>query len=192
MLRQRRELAELIGFETRNKYALETGDGRPLDFAAEHADGLLGMVARHFLGHWRRFELVFFDAERRPVVRARHPFRWFFQRLDIEREGSGAIGALQQRWAPLSKRFDVLDAHGQLLFEVRSPFWRLWTFPFTRGGQQRACIQKRWAGTLGELFTDADSFRVTFDDGALSADERLLVLAAAVFVDLQYFEKKAS
>ena len=40
-------------------------------------------------------------------------------------------------------------------------------------------------------FTDADRFRVLFQAPDLRPDERALVLTAAVFIDIQYFEKKA-
>ena len=76
--------------------------------------------------------------------------------------------------------------------EVSSPFWRLWTFPFMARGAQVARVQKKWSGLLAEVFTDKDNFAVDFGDGALGETERRLVLAAAIFIDLQYFEKKAS
>ncbi len=42
-----------------------------------------------------------------------------------------------------------------------------------------------------EAFTDSDNFRIDFLGNPLPADARRLLRAAAVFVDLQYFEKKA-
>ncbi|MFM7601082.1 MAG: phospholipid scramblase-related protein [Pseudanabaena sp.] len=51
---------------------------------------------------------------------------------------------------------------------------------------------KKWTGLSKELFTDADNFRVRFIDAKLTADEKLLLLAGAVFTDLLYFETKAS
>lgn len=190
-VRQRRELAELVGFETRNKYAIESEDGRPLGFAAEQGKGFLGFLLRQFLGHWRPFEVTVFDEARQPVLTARHPFRIWFQRLDIQSADGTPMGALQQRWAVFSKKFDVLDAHGQVLLTVSSPLWRVWTFPFRRGDSQVAVVQKRWSGLVREAFTDADDFRVEFSDSQLSSRERALVLTAAIFVDLVYFEHKA-
>jgi uncharacterized protein YxjI len=75
--------------------------------------------------------------------------------------------------------------------QVSSPFWRLWTFPFMTGGAQVACVQKKWSGLLAEALTDKDNFAVDLGDGALGEADRRLVLAAAIFIDLQYFEKKA-
>lgn len=149
----------------------------------------MSLLALHFLGHWRRFDIAFFDGARQEAFRAHHPFRFFFQRLEVS-SGGRLVGALQQRFAFFTKRFDVLDANGNVVFEMKSGLFKLWTFPFFRGGQQVAVIEKKWGGSLTELFTDKDSFRVVFDP-SLTAEQRMLVLAAAVFVDLQYFERKA-
>ncbi len=187
---QRRELAELLGVETRNKYEVRDVNGAPIGFAAEQGKGFLQVLARMFMGHWRTFEIHFFDLGRQLVLRAHHPFRFFFQRLEVFDAQGRPLGALQQRFAFFSRRFDVEDARGQVVMEMRSPFFRVWTYPFFRGTLEQGRIEKKWGGLLREAFTDADTFRVAFGP-TLSSPERWLMLAAAVFVDLQYFEKKA-
>jgi uncharacterized protein YxjI len=190
MIVQKRELAELFGIETRNKYAIEV-NGAPLAFAAEQNSGGLAFLARMFFGHWRRFEIHFFDNARQLALRAVHPFRFFFQRLEVSSAGGRELGAIQQRFALLSKRFDVTDPSGRLLLHVASPIWRPWTFVFKRGERELARVEKKWSGMLTEAFTDADRFRVAFESPELNLDERALVLAAGLFIDLQYFEQKA-
>ena len=190
-VRQRHELGEWIGFETRNKYEIVDEAGRAVAFAAEQHKGILGFLLRQLLGHWRRFEIHFFSTDRQPFLVARHPFRFLFQRLEVFDSGGALIGALQQRFAILTKRFDVEDSTGQVVMEVASPFWRIWTFPFTYRGIQRAVVSKKWSGILSEALTDRDNFLVQFDDAGLSEEERRLLLGAAVFIDLQYFERKA-
>jgi len=190
MIVQKRELAELFGFETRNKYAIEV-NGAPFAFAAEQGKGGLAFLARMFVGHWRTFEIHFFDSARQLVLRAVHPFRFLFQRLEVNAASGRPIGAIQQRFAIFSKRFDVTDPSGRLLLSVSSPIWRPWTFAFERDGRELARVEKKWSGMLREAFTDADRFRVAFPSAELSQDERSLVLAAAIFIDLQYFEQKA-
>lgn len=191
LIEQRRELVELIGFETRNKYAISTESGAMIAYAAEQQKGVLGFLVRQFLGHWRRFDILVFDANRNQVLTAHHPFCWIFQRLEVTNAGRRPLGALQQRFSLLSKRFDVEDATGTVRMTVSSPLWRIWTFPFMKGSRQVAVVTKKWGGLLTESFTDKDRFRLEYQDMRLIAEERQLILAAALFIDLQYFERKA-
>lgn len=189
-LKQRKELAELFGYESRNKYEVQDPNGTPILYAAEQGAGLGAAFMRQVLGHWRTFEIHVFDNARNVLVRAVHPFRLFFQRLDVFAADGRPLGALQQRFAVFSKAFDVQGPDGRVLMTVRSPFWRLWTFKFERGGREVAVVAKKWGGALTEVFTDADAFRIDMGQ-ELSPDERALLLVAGIFIDLQYFEAKA-
>ena len=191
MVVQKKELVELFGFETRNKYSIEAHD-MPFAFAAEQGKSGLDVLARLFLGHWRTFEIHFFDTSRNLVFRAIHPFRFFFQRLEVVAADGRPIGAIQQRFSLFSKRFDVLAPNDTEILTVSSPLWRPWTFAFERHGAEVARIEKKWSGLLKEAFTDADRFRILMPRPDLTLEERMLVLAAAIFVDLQYFENKAN
>lgn len=188
---QRKELVELLGFETRNKYEICLRSGQPIGFAAEQQKGIIGFLLRQFFGHWRSFEIAFFDVMRNPILVANHPFRWFFQCLTVVTAQGQLLGKIERRWAWFSKRFDVVDAQNALLLTVQSPLWRPWTFSFERNGVVVAVVKKRWSGALKEMFTDADNFAVDFEPGPVSPLERRLLLAAAVFIDLMYFEQKA-
>ena len=191
VVRQYREPWEWIaGFEMRNRYLVSDERGGPIAWAAEHQQGVLAFLLRQLLGHWRKFEIQFFDEAHRPVLRAVHPFRWFFKRLEIHGSDGRRLGAIQQRFSLLKKSFDVEDSRGVVLMRVRSGLFRPWRFDFERNGRAVARVQKRWTGLLTEAFTDTDNFGVSFEQ-SLGAQERLLVLAAALFVDLRYFERKA-
>lgn len=192
VLRQRKELLEFAGLETRNKFEIQSPEGQTIGFAAEQGHGMGAAVARMFLGHWRTFEVHVFDAERRLRLIALHPWRFFFQRLEIRGAEGQPLGSLQQRFSILSKRFDVQDPHGRVVMTCASPLWKPWTFPFRRDGRDVASVSKRWSGLLKEAFTDADNFLIEFADPSLSEDDRSLLLVAGVFIDLQYFEKRAN
>ena len=186
------EAFELFGYETRNKYEILDENKQKIGYAAEQGKGVFAFFSRQFLGHWRTFELYFFDDKKVPFMSAIHPFRFYFERLEVKNKDGLIIGALQKRFSILTKRFDVEDPHGNVIMEMRSPFWRIWTFPFTRRGMEAAKIEKKWSGLLAEAFTDKDKFLVSYIDPALSEHEKLIVLAASVFIDIRYFEKKAN
>lgn len=190
-IHQRHELAEFIGFETRNKYEIVNSTGQPVAFAAEQGRGFLGLIMRSFLGHWRTFEIHFFNSARELILTARHPFRFFFQRLEVYDSQEKFLGAIAQRFALLSKRFEVQNESGQVIMEISSPIWKPWTFPFRRSGRDLAFVRKKWSGGISEFLTDRDNFLVEYTDSQLTQAERLLVLASGLFIDLQYFERKA-
>lgn len=191
VIRQRTEIAELFGFETRNKYEISDANGATLGFAAEQSRSLIGFIFRQLFGHWRRFDILIFSAQRQPLYRARNRFRIWFTRLEVSKTDETPLGAIQKRFSFISKKFDIQDPTGQVLMTVRSPFWRIWTFPVKTLGKERAVIRKKWAGALTELLLDKDRFRVDFTDTAMIQDHRVLLLAAALFIDLEYFENKA-
>ena len=191
-VKQKFELAEIFGFETRNRYQIQTDDGQQFGYCAEPKLSFLDAIMRQFLGHWRVFDVVGTDMDQQQVFRAHHPFRWFFQRLDIFGAGDRPVGSLQQRFAWFNKKFEFLDTRGRVIMSMTSPLWKIWTFPIKKGERDVSVIEKKWTGLTKELFTDADNFRVRFTDMKLTADEKLLLLASAVFVDLLYFETKAS
>lgn len=190
-VRQSFELAEIFSFETRNKYRIRDEQGRDVAFAAEQQKSFFGFLMRQFLGHWRSFDIHFFNLQRQEFMIAHHPFRWFFQRLDVYEAGGRHLGAVERYFSLLSKHFKIHDAQGRVLLEVYSPIWKIWTFPFRRQGRELARISKKWSGLGYEMFTDRDNFLVEYSDPALTQDERALVLASAIYIDLLFFERKA-
>jgi len=187
---QKFEAGELFGFETRNKYQILDDKKNPIAFAAEQRKGIFGFLLRQYFGHWYKFDVHFFNANRDLTFIAHHPFRWFFTRIELKDTQGKQIGAIQKRFSLLTKRFDVENDQGLVILEVASPIWKLWTFIFKHQGQDVAAVKKKWSGLLSEAFTDKDNFIVEFTQTSMSEEERLLVLASAVFVDLLYFEKK--
>lgn len=190
-VKQRYEIAEFIGYETRNKYEILNEHQIPLGFAAEQQKGFWGFIVRQFLGHWRTFDVHIFNLQRQLVLTCKHPFRWFFQRFEVYDFQGNFIGALQQRFAILHKRFDVEDRTGAVIFEMASPLLKIWTFPIKRGNFDMAIIRKKWSGVFTEMITDKDNFEIEFLSKNLDQNHKKIFVAAAVFIDLQYFERKA-
>lgn len=193
VVRQKFEIAEHFGFETRNKYQVLDQENREIFFVAEQQKGILGWILRQYLGHWRAYSLHFFDTKRAKVAEAHHPFKFFFQRLDVNDAMGKRVGSLQRRWSFFRRRFDVLDSQDRVLMEVKTGIvmFSKWKYPFKINGRQVAVVDKKFTGVLKELFTDSDNFLVSIEDPKLTGGERLLLIAAAVFIDLTYFENKA-
>ena len=190
VIQQKKEIAELFGFETRNKYEIYNKLNQLVGYAAEQGRGIFNLFSRSFLGHWRKFEIHIFDNNKTLLLKAVHPFRWFFQRFEIQDANNQNIGYLQQRFAILTKHFDIFDKNDQLIMSVKSPFYKIWTFPFYQNDQEIAVVKKKWSGLLKESFLDADNFHIDFGN-SLNNEHKQLILCSAFFIDIQYFERKA-
>ena len=191
LVQQVREVAELFGFETRNKYQVMDANRQPIAFAAEEGQGVFSFITRQYLGHWRTFSVHFLGPDGRALFTAHHPFRFFFQRIEVRDISGRFLGAIEQRFSIFTKRFDVLNERGLPVMEVSSPIWKIWNFTFMKMGRSVATIDKKWSGLFSEAFTDRDNFIIDFADSAMTANERLLILASSIFIDLLYFERKA-
>ena len=190
-VKQTFELAELIGFETRNRYRIRDEKGQDVAYAAEQQKSILGHLLRVFLGHWRSFSIHIFDPSRKEILIAKHPFRWYFRRIEVSEANGKRLGTIEKRFSFFSKRFDIYDENQRLLFETKSPIWRPWSFQLRRHGKELARISKKWTGIGFEMFTDKDTFLVDFTDPTLPENERSLILVASLYIDLLFFEKKA-
>lgn len=191
-IKQKKELGELVGFETRNKYSIETPEGKQIGFAAEQQKGFFGFLFRQFLGHWRTFNILVFDEFKKPILTAKHPFRFFFQRLDLYKNDNSLVGSIQQRFGIIYKKFDIEAPNGNVIMTMQSPLWRIWTFPIYKNDNIVSTIRKKWSGLLKETFLDADNFTVEFSHPNLTLEEKTIITIGAIFIDLKYFEKKAS
>ena len=103
LVHQVHELGEWLGFETRNKYQILDEKKVPIAYAAEQQKGIFGFLLRQYLGHWRKFDVHFFTADRQVLMVAHHPFRWFIERIEVFDANKKLLGAIQKRFSILSK-----------------------------------------------------------------------------------------
>ena len=88
---------------------------------------------------------------------------------------------------------DPTDATGQRFARIEGPRWRIWTFRVEASdGVRHATIGKKWGGGLREIFSDADTFLVDFEQPGWRPDERALIFSAAMSIDFDFFENNQS
>lgn len=190
IIKQRKELAEFVGFETRNKYEVLTSSNQSLFYIAENQKGVLGFFLRQMVGHWRSFDLGIFNSERKQIAIATHPFRFLFPELHVSLlEDYKSIGYSKKRFSILSKKYSI-HLPNNLEYRINSGLFSPWTFNITKDDRIVATIKKRWSGGLKEFLTDADNFLIEFKDQSLDNNARFLLLLLVVLIDLNHFENK--
>ena len=187
LVKQLKEWGEiLVGFEGRNRYELRDEAGATIGYAAEQSNGFGSFFGRNLLGQMRRATIRITDPSGAEIGRLEKPFRWFFQRMDIF-DGSERIGAVERRWSWIDRRFAVENARGEVVMEIVSPLFRIWTFELRFQDEVVGRIQKKWGGVMKEWFTDADVFGVEWQPH-VPQPVRALLLGATFLVDFCCFE----
>lgn len=193
LVRQQREWVELLSFETRNRYAIQTPEGQTLGAIGERSTGLSSLLVRGFLGSKRPLDVRVLEADGSEWLRLTRPFVWWFSSLDVTGPDGTPQGRIERRFGLTHRRYDLLGPHGRVFARIQAPRWRVWTFPVEgEDGVSRAEIAKRWGGATREMFTDADTFRVQFEGANWQLAERAVVLAAAILIDFDFFEARGS
>ena len=186
IVRQEVEHLEVFtGFETQNRYSVNTPEGERVMYAYEES----GFLGRLFLRKHRPLTMHVVDGQGQPVIAASRSFFWFLSHLHVRDGDDRPVGSLRRHFAFPSRRFTLEDPEGATLAEIRGPLFRPNTFIVHKDGAEVARITKQWSGIAREVFTDADTFRVQMDSGTIDSELALIVLAAAFAIDLDFFEK---
>ena len=177
----------MIGFEMENQYVVMTPEGYEALYAYEES----GAVSRQFMGSHRPLDIHVVDNLGDPVLTAIRPFYWFRSNLHVVDAHGRPLGSLHRTFGFLKRRFALVDSHDRQIAQITSTMFRPNTFIVEDAySAELGRITKEWGGLMREAFSDADTFRVSFSRRAPGNDFRLLVLASAFAIDLDFFEGK--
>ena len=179
-------LEAFTGFETENRYEILTPDGQSLLYAYEESGGM----ARVFLKTHRPLDIQVIEPDGRPILSVSRDFFWFLSHLHVSDGSGNHIGTLNRQFAVLKRRFTMTDSNDRPFGQITGSLFRPYTF-FVQNSNNREIgrITKQWSGLLREGLTDADTFQVQFSDAERSHEFRLLLLASAFAIDLDFFEQ---
>ncbi|MBI2069002.1 MAG: scramblase [Elusimicrobia bacterium] len=195
VIQQKKHWGEiLVGWETKNKYAIHAEDGRELGYIVEEGSGVLQFLKRLILRGHRPFTALVLDLEKKPILKIRRPWFWFFSSTYVDDGNATALGAVHRRFRLLSRRYDIKNESGGLLGHVHAGFFRIWKFDLLDASEKAmGTITKKWGGILKEAFTDADRFAVVLDGNAPQESRgKAVILGAAIALDFDYFEDNQS
>ncbi|KAJ3178106.1 hypothetical protein HDU85_005630 [Gaertneriomyces sp. JEL0708] len=190
--RQMEMINVLIGYEEANKYALKDATGTDVGFIAEEETSFSGMLSRQLLRTRRPFKAVVLDRNGNVVLKISRPMKWLLNsKIFVHDADDRLIGEVQQVWHLLRRKYDLFLKTTQHSL-VDAPFLS-WDFNLMNETDQvLATVNRNFTGFAREIFTDFGQYAVHFDDTsptALSLDERALILACAINIDIDYFSR---
>ena len=187
-VRQKLEgLEAFTGFETANRYAVLTPDGDEAMYAYEES----GTINRQFMGSRRPLNIHLVEGRGEPVLTANRPFFWLLSKVYVQDAEGNSLGALYRQFAGFNRKFSLVDGTGQQIAEIKGSAFRRYTFVVQdSAGAELGRITKEWGGIMREAVTDADTFKISFSELGRDNNLRLLILASAFAIDLDFFEQK--
>lgn len=190
MIKQKKEWLEILsGFETKNNYQVFDSNKNQIGYIAELGSGLMQTLKRLFLRSHRPFEFLISNTQGQELLKVHRPFFWFFSDLYVEHEGK-KYGSIHRRFSIIYKSYSILDPQGIEIYRIKSPIWRLWTFPIlNKTEQQIGVITKKWQGLLKEVFTDADAFFIDLESPEVTTEQKVLLFISGISVDFDFFEQ---
>ncbi|MFN9812195.1 MAG: phospholipid scramblase-related protein [Deltaproteobacteria bacterium] len=185
---QREHLEAVVGWESRNRYDVRSSEGRDFLEITEEGEGFWHALSRNF-NPFRRIGLECLTRGEVRVLRLERPFTFWLTHAEVFGWDGALLGTLVQRFA-FGRVLELRSPEGTVLAELVGPLWRPWTFHIRQGTEELGSLRKQWGGVLREMMTDADTFTLTMAPALRSARTRQLLLAAAILVDLTWFERR--
>ena len=110
--------------------------------------------------------------------------------VTVTNDAGRPIGLFKSKLFSLGGGFHVLDGAERPVAEIKGD-WKGWNFRFlTPDGAEIGTVTKKWAGIGKELFTSADNYMISLNEGrGYRAESAPLLLAAGLAIDTVYKEK---
>jgi hypothetical protein len=178
--------------DTGTRYAVSTPAGSGM---LHRDEGPMALLARMFLGSLVKQRFVLKDTRDNPMLVLDRRFeKLVLSRLDVALDVGGDpgrhLGTVERNLRVIDTRYELKDPRGQVWARLVRPFTSLWQFHLeTPDGQRSGAVAKQWSGFATEFFSDADDFGVDFGPWPWTLDQRAVIVAAALSIDLDHFER---
>jgi len=123
------------------------------------------------------------------AIFVKRPFRLAKKKLKVFDSNSNLIGSIRKHFSLLDSKLQILDERQQEILWIKGPKIAGWHKIKICKGKDIGVgvIKKNLRTNKNELFTDADSYEITFPQDT-DGKTRSLLIVAAMFVDMLWFE----
>ena len=195
--RQLEMMNVLLGYEQANKYSLKNYQGVDVGFIAEEESTFKNTILRQILKTRRSYDADVLDNQGNLVLKIHRPLKWFLNStITISTPTGAVIGTVKSDWHLWRRRYDLFVGTSQFA-RIDNGLWA-WDFDaHTQESVPLASINRNFSGFIKEIFTDMGQYVVHYDatleqERPLSLDERAVVLAGAMSIDIDYFSRHSN
>lgn len=171
-------------FKFANQYKVFDSEGRSIGSINQKLD-TGEKVLRFFVGKKvTPFRLDIHDAEDRIVSSIVRGWTLWMSKIEVKDSEGRTIGFIQQQFRFFKPSFLVFDDSEKQIATITGD-WAAWDFKIEDNqNQEIGKVNKKWAGGLKEIFTDADKYHVTINPDYAEDTNKIIILSAAVTIDM--------
>ncbi len=115
---------------------------------------------------------------------------FFLSKIIIKDAIGNTIGSVQQKFKIIKPGFKIFNNMGMIIAEI-SGDWKAWNFVITDNSNVPiGSISKKWACIAKEFFTTADKYNVNIDPNYSIKENKIVILASAITIDMVLKESK--
>jgi len=117
------------------------------------------------------------------------PFTFLRSKVSVYNAAGEYKGYFKGKILTIGGGFWIFDENEKEIAELKGD-WKGWNFNFLQNGISIGTVTKKWAGLGKELFTSADNYVISLNEGEHSEDKIMLLLAAGLAIEIVYKENK--
>lgn len=180
----------LFGWDKANWYDIRGYGGTVLQVAEERRSVWDDLIRNFFQNHGRK--LFVLDKYGQQILLELYR-RWFVLVASMEvriAEGGPRLGKVRRTLNPIFKIYQLFDARGEQFATISGGLFRFWNYEIREhpGNAVVGRIRKRWSGLRQEMYTRGDKLTIEFGERDWTIEERSILLAAVIAIDLDAFE----
>jgi uncharacterized protein YxjI len=130
------------------------------------------------------------DEEGKVLTIIRRGWTFWMSKIEVVSAEGQVLGYIQQKFQFFKPKFEILNANSEVVATIKGDFLA-WNFSIVDNNEKQIGeISKKWAGLAKELFTSADKYRVVVDESLKEDVNKIIILSAAVTIDMVFKENK--
>jgi uncharacterized protein YxjI len=136
------------------------------------------------------FRLEIKDANGALMASISRGWTFWMSNIVISSGDDKMIGTVRQKFKLFKPTFSIFNHEERQVAEITGD-WKAWNFVINNDNNaQIGTISKKWAGAMKELFTTADKYIVNLDPSYSNMMNKIIVLSAAITIDMVMKESK--
>jgi len=173
-----------------NEYQVLDQSGQDLGKVKERVSGGAAILRFFINKAMLPFKLEIVDTNEQVQATISRGFTFFMSKIQVTMPDGSHPFFIKQKFTFLKSNFQILDHQNQKIGEITGD-WKAWNFLITDiSGREIGRVNKKWAGALKEIFTDADKYVVTFEKQDMEYHKKVAIVSAAITIDMVLKEKK--